>query len=53
MIYTSNYKNSQNSSYQTYSISKDKGKDDDYHGAYYLPLAPTENFFFNYNDNIR
>ena len=51
MIYTSSYQNSKSSTIQTYSISKDKGRDANYHGDYYLPLAPTENFFRIWRNN--
>lgn len=51
MIYTSSYKNCKNSSYQTYSISKDRGRDAGYDGPYFLLLAPKESFFRVWRNN--
>ena len=51
MIYTSSYKNCKNSSYQTYSISKDRGQDANYNGPCFLTLAPKESFFRVWRNN--
>lgn len=51
MIYTSSYKNCKNSSYQTYSISKDRGRDAGYDGPCFLLLAPKESFFRIWRNN--
>lgn len=45
MIYTSSYKECITNKYNTYSISKDRGKDAFYEGNCYLALAPKESFF--------
>lgn len=52
MIYTSNYKVGQGSSYRTYSISKDRGVDASYEGECMLELAPKESFFRLWRNNI-
>ncbi len=51
MIYTGSYKNCKDSNYQTYSISKDKGKDTNYNGLCFLTLAPKESFFRIWRNN--
>ena len=52
MIYTSSYKDCVTNKLNTYSISKDKGKDANYVGDCYLALAPKENFFRVWKNNI-
>lgn len=52
MIYTSSYKKCRDSHYHTYSISKDMGCDASYVGDAYLKLAPKEDFFRVWRNNI-
>ena len=52
MIYTSNYKNCNTKLMKTYSISKDKGEDANYKGDYFLLLAPPEDLFRTWKNNI-
>ena len=51
MIYTGSYKVFNNTNYNLYSISKDKGEDAGYVGKTYLSLAPLESFFRVWKNN--
>lgn len=51
MIKTSNYNNCHTDKYQVYSISRDKGKDANYVGDYFLTLAPKREFFKTWRHN--
>lgn len=51
MIYTGSYDEFNNTKYNLYSISKDKGKDANYSGKSYLSLAPKESFFKTWKNN--
>ena len=52
MIYTSNYNNCNTELMKTYSISKDKGKDANYEGDFFFFLAPPEDLFRTWKNNI-
>lgn len=52
MIYTGNYKNCNQDSLHTVSISGDKGKLVDYKGMSYPKLAPKKEFWTVWHDNI-
>ena len=51
MIYTGSYKVFNNTKYNLYSISKDRGEDAGYVGKTYLALAPLESFFRIWKNN--
>lgn len=51
MIYTGSYSEFNNTKYNLYSISKDKGQDANYSGKSYLSLAPLETFFRTWKNN--
>jgi uncharacterized protein (DUF488 family) len=51
MIYTGSYKEFNNTKFNLYSISKDKGEDANYSGKSYLSLAPKESFFRTWKNN--
>ena len=51
MIYTSSYKETENSDFDVISISKDKGADAGYVGDVYLDLAPKKDFFKQWKNN--
>jgi len=52
MIYTGNYKNCNTQLLKTYSISKDKGLGASYSGPCIEKLAPKEDFFRTWKNNI-
>lgn len=51
MIKTSNYNNCKIDNFKVYSISRDKGKDANYVGDYFLSLAPKREFFKTWRHN--
>ena len=52
MIYTSSHNNWKTDLYKTYAISGNRGKDANYKGKYYQPLAPKLSFWKVWHDNI-